>query len=200
MLVDGFSGVCFRFVPVRCLFADLSTIWNINKKERRLRVQELLLNVLHVATLNAIFVEKHIWNFHQRAMHPILCVKEVVRMACLGKTVIERCRSIYSKRISRAKLLLIANKNNLLRMHRCQESFVLLDHSSLIHYYSLKLAFLKSSSIRFAYCCDDYLLVIEDLVLESSLVSQKCLKLVWCEHLDCLDIVAKEVFVLTVKD
>ena len=59
----------------------LLALRNINKEERVVRVHKLLLKVPLIAAFDLICVEKHVWYFHQGAVHAVLGVKERVWVA-----------------------------------------------------------------------------------------------------------------------
>ena len=129
-------------------------------------------------------------------MHPVLRIEKVERMACLNESVKERSWPLNLKGISRTKLLLIANENNLLGIDWPKKSFILLDHSSFIHNHSIKLSFTEGFRACFANRCYYYWSIFKNLIFKLPLVLHKDLKLFPWQHFDCLYIVAKEVYVL----
>ena len=141
-------------------------------------------------------IEQQVRYIHQRFMHPVLRIEKVEWVASFNQSVKERSWPLNFECISRAKLLLIAYKNNLFSMNRSEESFILLNHGGFIHYHSIELSVTEGLRAWFANSCYNYRSVFKNLIFKLHLVLHKDFKLVSCQHFDCLYIITKEADVL----
>jgi len=119
-------------------------------------------------------------------------------MPSFDKSREERSWPFNGKAVSRSKLLLVTNEDDLFCVYSSEKSFILFDHRGFIHYNSLELAVCHNFSSRFSDGCHNYWFFFNDLLLERLFVFKKHLELLSGEFFDSFDIVAKEVHILLV--
>ena len=97
----------------------LSPVLHVDKEEGSVRVEEHLLDVANVATLDAVVVEEHVGNLHEGLVHAVLGVEEGVLVFDVDETRVKRRRPDHFETIGGSQLLLVAHHHDLLGVHRC---------------------------------------------------------------------------------
>ena len=71
-------------IDKRGAFEFFLALGDVDEKKGLFGVQEDLLLVCGVATLNHVVVEEHVWHSHQSFVHAVLSVEEGVWIACFN--------------------------------------------------------------------------------------------------------------------
>ena len=77
-VLEGDDGLNLSSVEEAGAFEGLATMRDIDEQERRLREHKLLVRVGLIAALDAILIEEQVRHLHERLVHAILYVEEVV--------------------------------------------------------------------------------------------------------------------------
>ena len=75
--------ISFFVIKERASFDLLSPVRHIDKEEGRVGVHKMFLLIGFVATFDLVVVEELVGDFHERLVHPILCVQEVISVSCV---------------------------------------------------------------------------------------------------------------------